>query len=199
MTPARLAHLRLFALLLVGALGLHELRYLLALGGHAHQDAASHGHAYLSIAGPLVVMLATGALTALVLRSVTAPASSPRRVRLTRLWPLLSLGLLVLFTGQELLEGALTAGHPSGLDGVFGHGGWVAVPIAAGLGGVLALTVRVVERLAASRLGAAGSSWGAHVDPVPSLVSAIAPSPGGAPAPLACHLAGRAPPSTSPI
>lgn len=196
MTPTRLAQLRLFALLVIGTLVLHELRYLLAFGDHAH-EAASHGHAYLSLAGPLVVIAATAALTALVLRSVTASCSSPRQLRLTRLWPLLSFGLLVLFSGQELLEGALTAGHPDGLDGVFGHGGWVAVPIAAVLGGVLALSVRVVERLAASRLTASDVSWSVQAGPVPRPVSMVPVLVLGAPPPLACHLAGRAPPAFS--
>lgn len=196
MTATRLAQLRLFVLLVIGTLVLHELRYLLAFGDHAH-EAASHGHAYLSLAGPLVVIVATAALTALVLRSVAASGSSSRRLRLTRLWPLLSLGLLMLFSGQELVEGALTAGHPGGLDGVFGHGGWVAVPVAAALGGVLALSVRVVERLAASRLMACAASWSAQPSPVSRPVSLVPVRVLGAPPPLACHLAGRAPPPFS--
>ncbi len=45
------------------------------------------------------------------------------------------LGVYVL---QEFLEGLLATGHPAGLAGIFGYGGWWAIPAAAAIGLVLA-------------------------------------------------------------
>ncbi len=54
--------------------------------------------------------------------------------------------LLAAYVVQEWLEGLFAAGHPSGFDGVFGHGGWWAVPLSA----LAALAVAALLRLAAA-------------------------------------------------
>jgi hypothetical protein len=46
--------------------------------------------------------------------------------------------LLGVYTCQEFLEGTFVTGHPAGLVGIFGYGGWWAVPAALGVGLVLA-------------------------------------------------------------
>ncbi len=70
-----------------------------------------------------------------------------------RIWALVSLVLLGLYCAQELTEGAVAAGHAGGLTGVLGSGGWLAVPLAIAVGGVLTLFLRagdaLVELLAA--------------------------------------------------
>ena len=125
--------LRACALLLCGALATHELRYLIAFGGDA---PAGLGHGYLAPAGLAVGALSAAALGQLLVRIAGAPARpSSRAVRARVLWPVASAALLGTYVGQELAEGLLAHGHPGGLDGVFGAGGWVAVPLAAGFGG----------------------------------------------------------------
>jgi hypothetical protein len=56
-----------------------------------------------------------------------------------------ALALFAVFSAQELTEGALSAGHPDGLTGVFGQGGWLAVPLALLLGGLAALVAHLLD------------------------------------------------------
>ena len=138
--------LRCFALLGAGALGLHELRYLFGYCGDAGHALAAQGHGYLDavtalVALSLVAMLA-GLVAALVRRrAAAASASRPWRVR----WLVSSGALLAVFATQELVEGALSPGHPAGLAGVAGHGGWIAVPLALAIGAVVAALLRGAE------------------------------------------------------
>lgn len=143
--------LRAAALLLVGVLAVHELRYVIAFGGDAGETLAHHGHGYLSFVTPLVGMLSAIGLGQVLVRAAgRRPAVSPAGVRLCRLWPVASLALLCIYTSQELLEGLLAPGHPAGWAGVFSGGGWVAVPLAVAFGAFVALAVRV-SRLVRSR------------------------------------------------
>jgi hypothetical protein len=57
---------------------------------------------------------------------------------LAGLWLVCSVALIGIYIGQELLEGVFLAGHPTGWVGVFGYGGWWALPCAAIVGLVLA-------------------------------------------------------------
>lgn len=50
-----------------------------------------------------------------------------------------------IYCGQELLEGFLAAGHPAGLAGILGHGGWIAAPVAVSVGGALAAALRLAD------------------------------------------------------
>ncbi|HEX2468591.1 MAG TPA: hypothetical protein VHJ54_10320 [Solirubrobacterales bacterium] len=128
-------------LLVLGALALHQLRYLLAYGGHAEAELERQGHAYLELLAPLLV---AGAI-ALLITSAIVPA-------LTRLAPVLTHGisgteraagyaaaLLAVYFVQELTEGFLAAGHPSGVIGVLGAGGCLALPLAMALGAAAAI------------------------------------------------------------
>jgi hypothetical protein len=45
---------------------------------------------------------------------------------------------VAIYMTQELLEGLLATGHPAGLVGVFGYGGWWSLPAALAVGLVLA-------------------------------------------------------------
>ena len=56
-----------------------------------------------------------------------------------------SLAILAVYCSQELLEGALAAGHPTGLDAVAASAGWVALPLALALGAATALVVVALE------------------------------------------------------
>jgi len=149
--PLLPATLRGAALLPAAALAVHQLRYALAHGDGAGQALAAEGHAYLSSAAPWLVLLATLSLGAslgrLAQRWSAHPTQTPRST--ARVWLLASLALVATYAGQELIEGALAPGHAAGLAGVFGAGGWWALPVSVALGGLLALVLRGTEAVAA--------------------------------------------------
>jgi hypothetical protein len=187
--------LRVSALLLVGALGVHELRYLLAYGERSGAALAEHGHGYLSLVAPLVGVCLAAVVGQLIARAAGgAPTASPAGLRLRRVWPAATAALLALYASQELLEGLLSSGHPSGWEGVFGGGGILAAPLAALFGGLVALCVRVAR--AVERAGPLGVpiTW-LRIAAAPEWIQRHAPptrSPGCV---LAHHLAGRGPPA----
>jgi hypothetical protein len=180
------------ALVAAGALVLHQLRYVLVYGGHAEEVLALHGHGYLVLLTPVVA-----AALVLSLRPLLGltPATPPERVpRLAHLWALASCTLLATYVAQEWLEGALTHGHPEGLAGIVGNGGWTAALLAVAVGGIVAVALRAVElarpaaRVATTPRPAAGAA--------PCAVVAMPAAP-GRPRPdvMAYCLAGRAPPA----
>jgi hypothetical protein len=130
------------ALLAPAAFGVHALRYLLAYGGSAGLELQRSGHSYLHSVVPWLIGLTAAAcgcfLVALgrTLRGHVSPARYT--LSFTALWLLCSGCLVAIFTCQELLEGMFATGHAAGLAGVFGYGGWWAVPAAACIGLVLA-------------------------------------------------------------
>jgi hypothetical protein len=124
------------------AIAVHQLRYWLAFGSTAGVELQRQGHSYLhSVAPWIVVALAWGVgafLSALGL-AMRGQTSVPRYgLSLVALWVICAVSLVVIYTGQELLEGLLATGHPAGLVGVFGYGGWWAIPAAVCVGLVLA-------------------------------------------------------------
>lgn len=186
--------LRVTALLLVGALAVHELRYLIAFGGDSGEALAHHGHGYLTFVTPLIGLLSALALGQLLARVAAArSAASGAGVRVRRLWPVASVALLSIYASQELLEGILAPGHPAGWAGVFAGGGWVAVPLAVAFGAIVALALRVA-RVAESGSVATIRSWwltlvsggGAVLRPSTVVILRLGV--------LAEHSAGRAPP-----
>jgi hypothetical protein len=76
-------------------------------------------------------------------RAGRAPEGTPR---LLWLWLGAAGCLVAAYAVQETLEGALAPGHPGGLAGVVGHGGWAAIPLAAAIGLVIALVVGGAQR-----------------------------------------------------
>ncbi len=126
------------SLIALGAFAVHQLRYLFAYGGNSDNELAKQGHNYLAHAIPLLLGFALAALTArLVRRLISGHApSSERRIKATTY----AIGIAAVFCCQELLEGALFAGHASGLAAIFSAGGWAALPLAA-LFGVLAAVI----------------------------------------------------------
>lgn len=184
--------IRCGALLSAGAFGVHQLRYRIAHGSDAGAALDVSGHGYLTFLEPLIgLALAFAVGQVLVL---LAGGRVPRRSFSRRSVALAFAGaLLAIYTGQELLEGALASGHASGVDGVFGAGGWVALPLALVIGSLLACTVRVVAA-AAERVvlqGIVPRPRGTSASPsggVTGLVPLLRDRP------MARHLAGRAPP-----
>src|ERR1700761_5061929 len=116
------------------AIAVHQLRYWLAFGNTAGIELQRQGHSYLhSVAPWIVVALAwgVGAFLSALGRAMHGQTSVPRYgLSLVALWVIYAVSLVVIYTGQELLEGLLATGHPAGLVGVFGYGGWWAIPAA---------------------------------------------------------------------
>ena len=148
--------LLLAALVAVAALVLHELRYVIGYGGLAGEALASQGHGYLPAASfGVMALLALGVGQVLLavrraLRSSIASPAPPFGV----LWLASICALLTVYCGQELLEGVLSPGHPNGLAALAADGGWSALPLAVGLGLLVALALRgvaAVEALVAKR------------------------------------------------
>ena len=185
---------RTAALLAAGVLAVHELRYMAGYGERAGAASMAHGHEYLSLAGPLVaagLAAACGGFAAALLNAWRTGRSEGRGPRLSTAWATASSVLLAAYVGQESLEALLYAGHPGGLAGVLGEGGWTALLLSLAVGALLALLLRGASAAiarAARRKPARARSRPVRREGCPRFALAF-PS-----APLARHLAGRAPP-----
>jgi hypothetical protein len=182
-----------FVLFPAAAYAVHQLRFELGYGSASNAALAAQGHGYLDSLAPWVgILLALGFgsfLVRLVRASAGTGAVAPRR-SLAKLAGVAWVLLFAAYVVQEWLEGVFAAGHPSGFAGVFGHGGWWAVP----LSGIAALLVAALLRLAEAAVEAVSPDPrrlftygdGPLLRPVPATVAARSP--------LARRLAGRAPP-----
>ena len=188
--------IRWVGLLAVGAIALHELRYLVSAGAHSHAGTTSHAHSYL----PLAIALATLVFVVALLNFAAALIAASRHQhtavspapRLSRAWPAATFALVAVFVIQESLEGALFGGHAAGLHGLFGHGGWSVAVFAPLLGALIAFLVRGSEKaieLVARRRATPSRRKPARTIPMrPPLIAAPRLSL------IARNLAGRAPP-----
>ncbi|HEX8855532.1 MAG TPA: hypothetical protein VF752_08010 [Thermoleophilaceae bacterium] len=185
--------LRAAALVLAGALAVHELRYLVAYQGDSGRALSLQGHAYLSLVTPLVCALIAVAAAHFVGR-LARGGSDEATPGFAATWLWASLSLVAIFVVQESVEGLVASGHPGGLAAVVGHGGWLAAPIAFAVGGVIALLLRgaSVALAAAARRAR---------PPVSRVTPLVRRPPLGVTRPrqhpLALKLAGRAPPRAS--
>jgi hypothetical protein len=143
------------------AFAVHQLRYWLAFHGMSGIELQRQGHAYLHSLVPWIVALiaiAVGAFLRALGRALGGACSRPRyTLSFGLLWLICSVCLLSIYMSQEFLEGLYVTGHPAGLTGIFGYGGWWAVPAAVGVGLVLAASfhgARWVLRETARRSGA---------------------------------------------
>jgi hypothetical protein len=176
------------------ALVVHQARYTLAYGVRANAELAAQGHSYLHSLVPWTI-LALGIGASLFLRRLARAARTGKSGAFTRLsaaalWSVTTFGLIAIYAVQETLEALSASGHPAGVSGVFGHGGWYAVPAAAivALGVVAVLRVgRAVLRLA-SRFAPRAAHLSAPSLRIPFSVVLVAATP------LALAAAGRAPP-----
>jgi hypothetical protein len=128
------------ALVAVGSLAVHQLRFLLWYGHHSDRALSAQGHSYLMVVGPAVVAVAVFAFARFLDRLARGARTSVPR--LGRLWLVLSGTLAGMFCVQETLEGMLSSGHPDGLAAIAGHGGWIAAPLSAAVGLALAVALR---------------------------------------------------------
>ncbi len=151
---------RLVALIALGALALHQLRYALAHGPEAGAALAREGHAYLELAaGPVLTLALAAIAVSVVRRAWSGAARKLPSVPRTYVW--ITASLLVVFSVQELAEGALFEGHASGIAGLVGSGGWLALPLAAVIGALLPEDAIVSDESNTSGLWLAGATAGA--------------------------------------
>lgn len=132
------------ALMPAAAFAVHQLRYVLAFHGDAGLELQRQGHSYLHSLVPWIVLavaLVFGAFLRALGRALGGRCSLPRyTVSFVALWLACVVSLVAIYVGQEFLEGIFATGHPGGLVGVFGYGGWWSVPAAIAVGLVLAAT-----------------------------------------------------------
>lgn len=208
--------LRAAALMPAAVLTVHQLRFLFAFGGGSGHELEKEGHQYLgALAAPIAMSVAivvglflarlacawrdgeegarTGACGARDSGADRAATTRPSAWRgFARLALTTGAALLAIYSCQELLEGMLSSGHPGGFDGVFGGGGWWAVPLSLAFGLVIAAALRGARaaiRWAAARHRRPKASHGRPA-PVPRPRRLALPRP----VPLAGAAAGRAPP-----
>jgi hypothetical protein len=201
--PSRLQRSRLPAgggLLLVPAAALivHQLRYALAYGSQAGLQLSAQGHSYEHSLVPWVVLALGVGLSAFLGRAAhavrTGETGGLARLSASVIWLITTAGLIGIYALQESLEELYASGHPTGVGGILGHGGWWAVPAAAGVAaGVVALL-----RLGRAVLRLAGGLGRYPRRPRPFEVFRHRVVVLVTPAPLARAAAGRAPPSRLP-
>jgi len=124
------------------ALLVHQLRYMLAFGGGAGAELTRQGHSYLHSLVPwlmLLIGIAVGGFLWALGRALHGQRSASRyTASLVALWLTCTVALVAIFAAQEFLEGLFATGHPAGLAGIFGYGGWWSIPAALCVGLVLA-------------------------------------------------------------
>jgi hypothetical protein len=186
------------ALVPAGALAVHQLRFMLAFGSGAGTELTRQGHNYLHSLVPWIVSLlavAVGGFLWSLGRALRGQVSVPRyTLSLLALWIVCSACLVAIYVTQEFLEGLFATGHPAGLAGIFGYGGWWSIPVALCIGLVLAAIfhgARWVLEEVAERRAAVLSAAARRPAPLPRPTDAWLPRL----SPLAEGWSGRGPPS----
>jgi len=185
------------ALVPAAALLVHQLRFVLAFGGTAGAELARQGHSYLHSLVPWIVLVlgvaVSGFLWALG-RALRGQRSAPRyTLSLAGLWLVCTVCLVAVYVAQEFLEGLFATGHPAGLVGIFGYGGWWSIPAAFCVGLVLAAVLhgaRWVLDEVAERRGSAPAGFSPRPAALPRPLDVWLPRL----VPLADGWSGRGPP-----
>jgi hypothetical protein len=177
------------ALVPAAAFAVHQLRYWAAFGGHAGAELQAQGHSYLHSLVPWIMLLiavSVGVFLRALGRAFEGWCSLRRyTLSFAALWLVCAGCLVAIYVVQESLEGFLATGHPGGIAGIFGYGGWWCVPAALAVGLVLAALfhgARWVLREVAERCGATPTARRAPARQRPLwdvLVPRLAPLAGG--------------------
>ena len=185
------------ALVPAGAFAVHQLRYWLAFGSHAAAELQAQGHSYLHSVVPWIVLLLALSIGAFLLSLGRAFGGRSSRSRHTlsfaTLWLLCSACLVAIYVSQEFLEGLFATGHPGGLIGIFGYGGWWSIPAAVAVGLVLTAAFHGARRV----LEAVAERFGGRAEAAPRPIGRVRLPRDvllPAPAPLAGGWSGRGPP-----
>jgi hypothetical protein len=139
--------IRATSLLALGALGVHQLRYVLAYGPAASDELAHQGHGYLAQLAPVLAGLAVATVMATLIAAAfhRGTPAERREVPIPVGTALFAGALLVTFSTQELAEGLLAPAHPSGFAALLAHGGWIACPLALVIGALATIAVRGLQ------------------------------------------------------
>lgn len=183
--------LRAAVLTLVGAIVVHQARYLLAPPTHDHQLVSAHGYfTWLMPLAAALLFLTLAQFAVWMRRAEGGDADGLPSVG--ALWVGASVSLLTVFGVQETLEVTAAHGQLPTLTELGAAVGWQVLPLAMAAGGVLALMLRGAAHVAA---------WAVrrHRHPArPRAQVVLLPRPPVVVSPacvLARFLAGRAPPS----
>jgi hypothetical protein len=187
--------LRTLSLLAAGSVLVHELRYVAGYGSNAGEALAEQGHSYMPWIEALTTVLIVASLARFALALVRAsrgavPEQRPPRFKWT--WLASSAALAAVYTVQEGFEGSFAPGHPAGVVGVFGHGGWTALIFSVLVGALVAAVTKLAHH-AVKLVAARAARYTPVASPrrpwpvVPMLVGRRLDA-------LAWNLAGRAPP-----
>jgi hypothetical protein len=185
------------ALLPLGTLAVHQLRYLLAYGPHAGRELVSHGDSYIHSVLPAclgLLLLPAGALIGHLAQAWRRGQARDQGLSPRQLWTVVTALLIVCFCAQEILEMLLETGHPAGLAGIFGSGGWWALPASAGIGALVTLLVAGARAVVGAVARLRPRALLAGRAPMATPPRASGP-PALRRAPLAACCAGRAPPA----
>jgi hypothetical protein len=186
---------RAIALLTAGSIAVHELRYVVADSPSLRQSVSELGHSSVSLAEALALALLVVAMLRFAKASRRARSGAmPKATHSAFLGRWLATGgsLAALFVVQEAFEGALVPGRPGTIGSVFTHRGWTALIFCAVIGGLIALLTRIADaaiQIVAERVRPRTARSAPSVPRRP-----LAPA-GWRLHVLACHLAGRAPPT----
>jgi hypothetical protein len=180
-------------LVAVGGPVVHELRCYLGFGSGGGHEATAQGHLYLgspALALTLLGGLALGQLVVQIAAARVRPAAG-RTPAGVAVWVAAFVALLMLVALQELAEGLFASAHGGSPWATFGHGGWLAVPLCAGLALAVAFWLRISASLVAKLAGSVArpSRHGGMSTPTPRPSSRRRVS-----CPLALQRAERAPP-----
>jgi hypothetical protein len=193
-----LRRLALLGLMPIASLAVHQLRYWLAFGSKAGVELQIQGHSYLHSAAPWVVVplaVVVGIFLSALGRALGGECSVSRyTVSFLALWLVCAVALIAVYVAQEFLEGLIAFGHPAGLAGIFGFGGWWSIPSALAVGLILAAVfhgARWVLREVAERHRAAPRTRPRRSQSARRPLTAVPLRP----APLAGGWSGRGPPA----
>ena len=120
--------LRTAALISLGAFAVHQLRYLAGAG-------VPQGHSYLGSVLPVLIVVAASSVLSATIAALSTGSTSGRSTG----WAWCTTALVAIFAVQETAEG----------EPAFGHGGWIALPIAIVVGRIVSLllvALKSVER-----------------------------------------------------
>jgi hypothetical protein len=190
---SRVWRVRAALLFLVGELIVHQGRYAVAPPELVREFAPAHRYLWwaIPVAGALL-FLAIGHWCAR-LRRRPERDPMPRLPGVRAMGAAVAVALLAAFGLQECAESLIFRGHLPAAGELAGMNGWVTLPLAAAMGGVIALLLKGAVRVlrwAQARSAPAARSRGRRGHLAPPAVHLVPSS-----SVLARWLAGRAPPA----
>jgi hypothetical protein len=139
---------RFFALLAVGVLVVHHLRYALSRLGPAEQQESASVHSYLPFAVALVGVIVVAAVVLYGRELASAKLQRGRSGRsrgFIELWVAATGLLLASYVLQESLESLAAHEHVTPMHVLGTHGGWMVLLLAPATAAVIAFFARTAE------------------------------------------------------